>query len=127
MTKMLFAFALAALPIAALADTNPETSEAALLSGAKLTLADAGALAVQSYAGTLSGVVFGDENGKGVFEAEVLDAQGKFWTIKIDAVTGEILAQGSSDMMEEQADGGKDVDPQDGSDGETNDDGATNG
>lgn len=127
MTKMLLALAFAGLPIAALADTNPETSEAALLSGAKLTLADAGALAVQSHAGTLSGVVFSDQDGKGVFEAEVLDDQGKFWMIKIDAVTGQILAQGSSDMMEEQADGGKDFDPQDGSDGETNDDGATNG
>jgi uncharacterized membrane protein YkoI len=100
---------------------------AVLLAKAKLTLVDAGALAVQSHAGLLSSVVFGDENGKGVFEAEVLDAQGQFFTIKIDAATGQILAQGAADMMEEQADGSKDTEAQDGSDGETDDDGANNG
>lgn len=126
--KTLLTLAFLSLPFAAAAETSPEVSEAALLSGAKLTLAQAGDLAIKTHGGTLSGVVFGDENGKGVFEAEVLDDKGQFWTIKIDAMTGEVLAQGAADQMEEQADGETQDGGQDGgSDGETNDDGANNG
>ena len=114
-------------PFAAMAASG-DPQETALMAQAKITLAQAGDLALKEHPGTLAEVGFNNENGRGVYEARVPDASGRSYTVKIDAMTGAVLASGDTALMGESADGAQDGERNDahaeagGSDGETADD-----
>lgn len=84
-------------------------------------------MALKAHPGTLAEVGLNDENGQGVYEAPVVDAAGKTWIVKIDAVTGETLAIGDATLIGdgEMADNGNGGD--NGSDGEHADGGGQDG
>ncbi len=66
---------------------------------AKVTLAGAGELALKEHPGSLAGIGFNDENGRGVYEARVPGALGQTWIIKLDAETSETLAMGDTVLI----------------------------
>jgi hypothetical protein len=82
-----------------------EVSESALFQSATVSLKTASDTALATVGGTLAGIEFNDENGAGVYEATIIDANGVSWTVKIDAMTGQVLAQGQSALMDDE-DGG---------------------
>lgn len=93
---------------AALASGNGEQSPAAetqILLSAKIGLDQAGRTALAALPGTLTDVGFNNENGQGVWEATVIDAQGQARTMKVDAMSGQILGQGPSSTQNEEGDG----------------------
>ena len=76
-----------------------DKAEADLFRAATVTVQTAGQTALTAHPGTLAAVGFNDENGKGVYEALVVDTDGTPWTVKIDAMTGAVLASGQSALM----------------------------
>lgn len=102
---------LAQTATAPLTDQTDAQSEATLMGQAKITLASASEMALKVHTGTVAGIGFNDENGRGIYEAQVLDAAGQTWIVKIDAVTGETLATGDKlligDLESEVADNGR--------------------
>ncbi len=100
-TKILIASTLTVLGLtaagAALASNHGEQSlavETQMLHAAKISLDQAKNIAQNAVPGTVSGVSFNDENGKGVWEADIVDAKKQAYTVKIDAMSGKILSQG---------------------------------
>lgn len=94
---------LGALPFAASAESLDRT-ELEMFRSASLTLQQAGETALKAHAGTLSSVSFGDENGRGAYEAIVIGSDGEPWTVLIDAKTGEVFASEKSSAMKEHED-----------------------
>ncbi|MGB5559814.1 MAG: PepSY domain-containing protein, partial [Paracoccaceae bacterium] len=119
----LLAVSIAALgltPLMASAEqTNP--SESALFQNATISLQTAGETALSTHAGTLASVQFNDENGTGVYEALVVDADGMSWMVKVDAMTGRVLAQGQAALMDDEDEGDESAEVDDGESGESND------
>lgn len=75
-------------------------AEAEMFRSAKVSLQQASDTAVRAHAGSLAGIVFNDEDGRGVYEATVVEEGGAPWTVKIDANTGVVLASGLTSMMQ---------------------------
>ncbi len=96
----LAAFGLA--PMLASAEA-PDAAEVALFQSAKIDVQAAEKAALEIHAGKLAGVQFGDEDGTGVFDALVIDADGTPWLVKMDAMTGKVLAQGKAAVMGDDA------------------------
>jgi uncharacterized membrane protein YkoI len=97
----LAAFSLAAFGLAPMmvAAETPDAGEVALFQSAKIDIQAAGKVALDSHAGKLAGVQFGDEDGTGVFDALVVDADGTPWLVRVDAMTGNVLAEGKAAVM----------------------------
>lgn len=116
-------------PFAGSAETSA-SQEAALMAGAKVTMSQAGDLALKAHPGTLAEVGFNDENGKGIYEAHITDGSGQAYTVKIDAMSGEVLASGQATQMDANEQDGERNDAQaeaGGSDGEAADDNSSSG
>jgi hypothetical protein len=96
-------------------------SEKALFQGAMVSLQTAGETALSTHAGTLASVQFNDENGTGVYEALVLDANGMTWMVKVDAMTGLVLAQGQAAVMDDEDNGHQNAQMDDGDNDESKD------
>lgn len=110
-TKVLLVSTLALLGVtaagAALASNHASESastEIHLLKTAKVSLDQAGRTALGAVPGTLMDVGFNDENGKGVYEATVLDAKGQLRRVKVDAMNGQVLAQGMAGAEDGEGD-----------------------
>lgn len=69
-------------------------TEAQMFQAAKVKLEDAAKIALREVPGTLAAIGFNDENGKGVYEAMVIGADGQPSIVKIDADTGAVLGKG---------------------------------
>lgn len=80
------------------------STEIQLLKTAKVSLDQAGRTALGAVPGTLMDVGFNDENGKGVYEATVLDAKGQLHRVKVDAMSGQVLAQGMAGTEDGEGD-----------------------
>ena len=111
---------LGVLPLAAAAE-RLGPAELALFQGATLSAQQAGNAALQTHAGALASIVFGDEDGRAAYEAVVVGTDGQAWTVKIDAATGEVFASALSSDMQDHADNAQALDDH-GADGETDDD-----
>lgn len=108
------ALALGMVPVMASAEQS-NAREIALLQSAAISAQTAAQTALAAHPGTLAAIDFGDENGVGIFEAEIIAADGTEWKVQVDAMTGNIVAQGQASAMDDQ-----DGDHGDG-DGEQND------
>ncbi|KEO55035.1 PepSY domain-containing protein [Thioclava pacifica] len=73
---------------------SPAMTEAQMFQAAKVKLDEAGKIALREVPGTLAAIGFNDENGKGVYEAMVIGADGQPSIVKIDADTGAVLGKG---------------------------------
>ncbi|TYO84717.1 PepSY domain-containing protein [Oceanicella actignis] len=82
--------------------------EAQALQAAKVQLADAGRIALQSAPGVLSEVGFEVEKGKAVWEASVIAKDGSETELMIDADTGKVLAKKMAAEDREDEDGDQD-------------------
>ena len=120
-TMIIFPAALvAAMPFAAMAETM-SPSELQMFNGATLSLQQAGDAALAAQQGKLAEVSFDDEqNGRAAWEAVVISADGKSWTMMIDANNGEVFAKALSSAMDDHQDNADEQDDDD-QDGETND------
>lgn len=108
----LFAVSLIALgmvPVMASAEQS-NAAEIALLRSATVTVQSAGATALGAHTGVLAEVQFSDEDGTGIFEAVVVGADGVEWMVKVDAMTGTVVAQGPATAMDDQQHGDDDGD-----------------
>ncbi|MCC0081416.1 MAG: PepSY domain-containing protein [Rhodobacter sp.] len=106
-----------ALPFAAYAERLSQ-SELAMFQGAGVSAQQAGETALQTHAGRLASVVFGDEDGRAAYEAVVVGADGQPWSVRIDAATGDVFASALTSDMQDHADAADHEDD----DTETNDD-----
>lgn len=116
----------AVTPLALMAETNDTAdagAEAQMALAAGVSLQEAQDLALAQHAGTVAAIGFNDENGRGVYEAVVIGADGQPWLVKLDADTGEMLGQGLAALMDDEGDGAQsgDSDQDHGGDGETDD------
>ncbi len=83
-------------------------TEAQMFQNAKISLQQATDIAKKELPGTLQSIGFNDENGKGMYEATVIDASGAASIVKIDADTGAVLGKGlASSMQDEQGESGE--------------------
>ena len=111
---------MAAIPLTASAEAFSQ-SELAMFNSAKLTVQQAGDAALQSHAGKLATVTFGDEDGRAAYEAVVVSSDGQPWTVLVDVKTGEVFASALSSSMEDHADHGQGMSDDD-HDGEADND-----
>lgn len=109
---------LGTLPFAASAETMDQ-SELEMFRTASLSIQQAGDAALQAHAGKLAAAVFGDENGRAVYEVVVIGGDGQPWTVLIDCKSGEVFASALSSAMDDHEDQGESQD--DDRDSETND------
>ena len=105
-----------AVPVIAMAEQS--TDDAALLTASIMTVETAGQNALKAIPGKLMAVGLNDEDGRGVFEATIVAADGQVWMVKLDAANGEMLGMGLASMMDDEGDGGDHE-----GDGETGDEG----
>lgn len=77
-----------------------------LFMSAKVTLDQAKQIALKEVPGTVSAIGFNDENGAGVYEATVVDANGQASIVKIDANTAAVLAKGQASLIGDEGEGG---------------------
>lgn len=105
-TMMIFPAALAAaLPFAAMAETMSQ-SELQRFDSATLSLQQAGDAALAAQQGRLAEVSFDDEqNGRAAWEAVVIGANGKSWTVMIDATSGEVFGKALSSDKDDDHEG----------------------
>lgn len=99
----------ATLPLTAGAAGYDETdmgAEAQMALAAQVSLQQAGDLALAQHAGQLAAIGFNDENGRGVYEAVVVGADGQSWIVKLDANSGDVLGQGLASLMDDEDNGG---------------------
>ena len=100
---------IAAVPVAALAQSTAATtageSEEQMFLESRISLKQATDIALKEVPGTVSAVVFNDENGKGVYEAMVVAKDGQSSIVKIDADTGAVLGKGLASLMDDEEDG----------------------
>lgn len=75
------------------AGNSTAMTEAQMFQAAKVKLDEAGKIALREVQGTLAAIGFNDENGKGVYEAMVIGADGQPSIVKIDADTGAVLGK----------------------------------
>ncbi|WP_413207727.1 PepSY domain-containing protein [Rhodospirillum sp. A1_3_36] len=101
LTKPLFAtVATVAFAVPLIAQAEPmDRAEAQMFQSATLSLEQAGQSALKVHAGDLAAVAFNDEDGRGVYEATVVGADGEPWTVKVDAKSGDVLASGMTALM----------------------------
>ena len=69
-----------------------------------MKLDEAGKIALREVPGTLAAIGFNDENGKGVYEAMVIGADGQPSIVKIDADTGAVLGKGLAAYFDDEDD-----------------------
>ncbi|MEC3863108.1 PepSY domain-containing protein [Mesobacterium sp. TK19101] len=74
-------------------ETNDAMTEAQMFQAAKVSLDQASQIALKEVPGTLAAIGFNDENGKGVYEAMVIGADGQPTLVKIDADAGTVLGK----------------------------------
>ncbi len=104
-------------------------TEAQMFRAASVTLDEAGKIALREAPGALAAIGFEDEDGKGVYEAMVFDADGRAMIVMIDADSGAVLAKGLASAFDDEEDHGHRASDGDGEsdddddDGETDDDG----
>lgn len=99
---------LATMPLMASAAGMDDTelgADARVAMATNLSLQEASDRALAQHAGRLAAIGFNDENGRSVFEAMIIGADGKPWLVKIDANTGEVLGQGLASLMDDEGDG----------------------
>lgn len=119
-TRILVASTLALLSLsaagAAFASTHAEqngektpAAEAQMIHSVKIGLDQAKAIAQKAVPGTVADIGFNDENGRPVWEAQVIDAKGQEHTVKIDAMSGQVLSTTSESAQEtsEESDHGQ--------------------
>ncbi|GAB4387330.1 PepSY domain-containing protein [Albidovulum sp.] len=98
LATMLTAVSVSAAGLAANAATtatnNGGMTEEQMFQAAKVKMDQASQIALKEAPGTLSAIGFNDENGKGVWEAMVIGADGKASIVKIDADSGAVLGKG---------------------------------
>tara|TARA_R110002124_G_scaffold67294_4_gene182837 strand:+ start:529 stop:921 length:393 start_codon:yes stop_codon:yes gene_type:complete len=115
---------LAAAPLAAVAQSDTAKTgptEAQMFLKAKVSLQKATDIALKEIPGTLSGIGFNDENGKGLYEAHIVAADGQSSTIKIDADTGAVLSKGLASLMDDEENDSAAGNEQDGENGKDHD------
>lgn len=116
--KLILATVLTAMGVSganvALAQNANAENEAAdvpqeqLFMAATVSLDQASQIALKEVPGTLAAIGFNDENGKGVYEALVVAADGQASIVKIDATSGAVLGKGLASVMDDEGDGGED-------------------
>ncbi|MFZ5710839.1 MAG: PepSY domain-containing protein [Pseudomonadota bacterium] len=85
---------------------NTESSELAALGGAKVTLLQAIA-AAEGQGGKALAAGYDQENGALAIRIELADAAGKTMDLRVDAVTGKVLATSSGSSDGEDGEGGE--------------------
>lgn len=113
----------AGIAMAAGSETAGETgnSEIQMFQAAKVTLDQASQIAMKEVPGRLIALGFNDENGKGVYEATILGADGQASIVKIDADSGAVLGKGLAGYFDDEDEGAHDDDSDDsGADDEDN-------
>ncbi len=93
-----------AVPVLAMAEQS--TDDAALLAASSMTVETAGQNALKAIPGKLMAVGLNDEDGRGVFEATIVAADGQVWMVKLDAANGDMLGMGLANLMDDEGDGG---------------------
>lgn len=94
----------------AMAETNTENQAAdvpqeQLFMAATVSLDQASQIALKDVPGTLASIGFNAENGKGVYEALVVAADGQASIVKIDANTGTVLGKRLASVMDDEGEG----------------------
>jgi len=82
-------------------------TEARMFQAAKISLKGASSIALKEVPGTLSAIGFNDENGRGIYEAIVVTADGSTSIVKIDANSGAVLGKGLASVMNDGQDEGE--------------------
>lgn len=80
-------------------------SEAQMFQAAKVTLDQASQIALKEVPGTLAAIGFNDENGKGVYEAMIVGADGQPSIVKIEADSGAVVGKGLASYFDDESDG----------------------
>lgn len=116
--KLIIATVLAAIGVSGAAmaagKTNSAATEAQMFQSAKVKLDQAGQIALKQVPGTLAAIGFNDENGKGVYEAMVVDAKGQATIVKIDADSGAVLGSMLASNSDEEDQNGVENDAENG-------------
>lgn len=97
-----------------------DQAEVQMFQAAKLDLNGASQKALAAQPGKLMEIGFNDENGKGVWEATILDTKGTAMVLQLDANSGAVLASGPESKFEADGDH-QDEGAEHDEDGETND------
>jgi len=124
---MVTATGLVAAPLAAVAQSDMpknDSAEGQMFLKAKVSLQSASNIAIKQVPGTLSSIGFNDENGKGVYEAIVVAADGQSSIVKIDANSGDVLSKGKASAGEDGENDSADRNNENGENGKETNDGA---
>ncbi|MCZ0812925.1 MAG: PepSY domain-containing protein [Pseudomonadota bacterium] len=78
-------------------DDDHDRARAALERGAILPLAEIAAIAQTAYGGRLIEVEFDEEDGRFIYELEMIRADGQMIEVEIDAASGRILKMEAED------------------------------
>lgn len=83
---------------------NAGMTESQMFQAAKVSLDQATQITLKEVPGALSAIGFNDENGKGVYEAMIVGANGQASIVKIDADTGAVLGKGLASNFDDEDD-----------------------
>jgi peptidase YpeB-like protein len=83
-------------------------TEALKFLAAEVSLQQATDIALEQVAGTLSAIGFEDEDGRGLYEATIVAADGATSLVKIDASTGAVLGSGLVALIDDETDDDED-------------------